>query len=142
MLEAVGRIPGAVVPKSGLGGAGLVSTVDEDGNELAGIRLPELAVPLATSTAWNTRHAENGAEGQMSDMVGSTIPFARTKAERAAAGDPRPSLEERYAGCEDYQAKVREAALELVAKGHMLAQDVESSVANAGALWRRIVGDA
>ena len=142
VLEAVARIPSASVPTSGLGGAGLVSIVDADGNELVGIRLAELAVPLATSTAWNTRHAENGGEGQMSDMVGSTIPFARTKAERLANRDPRPSLEERYSGCGDYQEKVRAAALELVARRHMLAQDVELSVANAEVLWRRIVGDS
>jgi len=141
VLAVVSRIPGAAIARSGLLGAGLVSVVDGDGNELAGIRLPELAVPLATSAGWNTRHADNGAEGQMSDMVGSTIPFARTKAGRIAAGDPRPAVEERYAGLEDYQAKVRAAAEELVSRRHMLAQDIELSVANATALWRRIADD-
>ena len=141
VLSALARFPGASIPRSGLKGAGLVSTVDADGNELAGIRLPELAAPLATSAGWNTRHAQNGAEGQMSDMVGSTLPFARTRADREAAGDPRPSIEERYASCEEYQARVRSAANELVARRHMLACDVELSVANAGVLWQRLVGE-
>jgi hypothetical protein len=141
VLEAFGRIPGAARPRPDMLGKALVPAVDSDGNDVAGIRLPELAVPLATSSGWNVRHAENGGEGQMSDMVGSTIPFARTAEARMAAGDGRPSIAERYASREDYEAKVRAAAESLVAQRFLLARDIETSVANAGALWRRIAGE-
>jgi hypothetical protein len=70
-----------------------VSAVDTDGNEIAGIRLPPIAVPLGTHTGWNVYRAE---PLELADRDGSLIPFARTKAEREAAGDPRPSLAERY----------------------------------------------
>jgi uncharacterized protein (TIGR02118 family) len=74
----------------------VVSTVDQDGNELAGVRHPEQRVPLGTHTGWNPRHEGAGAPGELLDMLGSTIPFARTEAERSARDDPRPSLEARY----------------------------------------------
>jgi hypothetical protein len=138
VLETFARIPGAATPRADLLGRALVPAVDNDGNDVAGIRLPELAVPLATSAGWNVRHGDNGGEGQMSDMVGSTLPFARTIDARTAIGDPRPSIAERYAGKADYQAKVRAAAEQLVARRYMLACDVDLSVANAGALWDRI----
>jgi Alpha/beta hydrolase domain len=70
-----------------------VSAVDADGNEIAGIRLPPIAVALGTHTGWNVYRAE---PRELADRDGSLIPFARTKAEREAAGDPRPSLEERH----------------------------------------------
>jgi hypothetical protein len=98
-------------------------------------------VPLATSAGWNVRHPENGGEGQMSDMIGSTIPFARTAAERSSIGDPRPSIEERYSGLSDYQAKVRSAAERIASERFLLPGDIDLSVANAGALWTRIVGE-
>ena len=141
VLATIRRIPGAAVPKPNLIGKSSVSTVDSDGNETAGIRLPELQVPLATSAGWNVRHAENGGVGQMSDMIGSTIPLPRTAAERTSNGDPRLSIEERYSGVEDYQAKVRAVANQLVGDGFLLETDIEPVVANAGALWSRIVGD-
>src|SRR5216683_4103758 len=71
-----------------------VAAVDNDGNEVAGIRLPPIAVPLGTYTGWNVYRAQ---PGELADRDGSLIPFARTKKERQAVGDPRPSLEERYA---------------------------------------------
>ncbi|MGE3075062.1 MAG: alpha/beta hydrolase domain-containing protein [Dehalococcoidia bacterium] len=140
VLATVGQLPGAATPAPSLIGKSQVSKVDSDGNEVAGIRLPELQVPLATSAGWNVRHPENGGEGQMSDMVGSTIPFAVTEAQREADGDPRPSIEARYSGLDDYQSKVRAAARQLMGDGFLLAQDIEPVVANAGVLWRRIVG--
>jgi hypothetical protein len=69
-----------------------VPKADADGNDIAGVRLPEVTVPVATYTGWALR-----ADGlDNCDAVGQRIAFARTKAERLAAGDPRPSLEERY----------------------------------------------
>ena len=81
-------------PEVGKAYPGLVSAVDEDGNELAGIRLPDVAMPLATHTGWNLWHSDMGAPdqllGQFIGLLGSTIPFPATKAQREASGDPRP----------------------------------------------------
>jgi len=74
-----------------------VCAVDADGNEVAGIRLPPIAVPLGTHTGWNVYRAQ---PGELAGRDRSLIPFARTKEECQAAGDPRPSLEERYGGRE------------------------------------------
>jgi hypothetical protein len=68
-------------------------------------------------------------------MMGSTLPFARTAAERARTGDPRPSTEERYGGREDYLARVRREAQAMVAARQLLADDVDAAVDRAGALW-------
>jgi hypothetical protein len=122
-------------PKLGAPFVTLVSSVDGDGNERAGIRPPELRVPLATYTGWNPRHPEQGAPGDLMAMMGSTLPFARTRAERARSGDPRPSIEERYAGREDYLARVRRDAETMVAARQLLAEDVDAVVERAGALW-------
>ncbi len=113
----------------------LVPQVDRDGNETAGVRLPELAVPLATFTGWNLRDAKIGAPDEIQSMVGSFIPFARTKAEREKNGDPRPSIEERYSGREDYLNKIDAAARNLVAQHLLLDRDVERVKEKAGAGW-------
>jgi alpha/beta hydrolase family protein len=68
-------------------------------------------------------------------MMGSTVPFARTAAERAAKGDPRPSIAERYGSRDRYLTLVREAATRLVTARHALAEDVDAMVSRAGALW-------
>lgn len=97
---------------------------DGDGNELAGIRLPELQVPIATYTGWNLRNAQAGAENELVDLAGSVIPFARDKRERTQTGDPRPSLEERYDGFDDYKTKYREAAERLIEQHLLLEEDL------------------
>jgi alpha/beta hydrolase family protein len=107
-----------------------VAAVDADGNETAGIRLPDIAVPLATYTGWNVYKA---LPSELCDRDGSYIPFARTKAERQVAGDPRPSLEERYASRADYVAKVKAAAEALVAERLLLPADAERYVKAAEA---------
>jgi hypothetical protein len=112
-----------------------VSAVDDDGNERAGVAVPEVTVPLATHTGWNLRHPEAGGAEQMLYFAGATLPFPRTRAERAASGDPRPSIEERYRSREDYLARVREAARALVAERYMLPEDVETSLAFAARMW-------
>lgn len=122
-------------PKIGAPYATFVSAVDADGNDRAGVRPPELRVPLATFTGWNPRHPDQGAPGDLMAMMGSTLPFPRTAVERARTGDPRLSIEERYAGREDYLARVRREAEIMVGSGHLLAEDVDAVVARAGALW-------
>ena len=97
-----------------------VCAVDADGNEVAGIRLPPIAVPLGTYTGWNVYKAQ---PSELADRDGSLIPFATTKGEREAAGDPRPSLEERYGSREAYVARVEAAAAALVADRLLLPAD-------------------
>jgi hypothetical protein len=122
-------------PRAGVPFTTFVSAVDADGNELAGIRPPELLVPLATFTGWNPRHPEQGGAGDLMPMMGSTLPFALTPEERRRAGDPRPSVMERYPSREAYLQRVREAALELVGARHVLEEDVAGIVERAGRLW-------
>jgi hypothetical protein len=113
----------------------LVPQVDNDGNDVAGIRVPEQAVPLATTTGWNFRAPRVGNPNTIVALTGSYIPFARTMAERTANGDPRLSIEERYKGKEDYVARIRSAARALVTSGFMLDEDVEFSVQRAVRHW-------
>ena len=122
-------------PRPGRAFGSLVSNVDTDGNEVGGIVLPELAVPLATHTGWNLRHPDVGGAEQLLVFAGATLPFHRTRAEREAAGDPRPSIEERYASRADYLERVRGAARALAQAGYLLEEDVELSVAAGGRLW-------
>ena len=101
-----------------------VPKVDSDGNDIAGIRLPELTVPLATYTGWGLRSgvwANDGCEAS-----GQYIPFKATKAARIAAGDPRPSVEERYPSFAMYRAKVMNAIDNLVKDRLMLCEDTQS----------------
>ena len=109
--------------------------VDADGNETAGIRMPATAVPLATYTGWNLRSQGIGAPDELYSMVGSFIPFARTKAERVKAGDPRLSVEERYASKQEYLDKMRAVAGDLVKGGFLLQRDVTLVMARASAEW-------
>jgi len=106
----------------------LVSAVDADRNEVAGLRLPDLTIPLATYTGWNLRHPETGAEDQIAGLWGATFPFPRDAKERKAAGDPRPSIAERYSSREEYLLRFREAAMMMVQARHILAEDVERMV--------------
>lgn len=102
----------------------LVPQVDADGHERAGIRLPEIAVPLATYTGWNL-YAEPFPSGAMCDREGSLIPLARTQAERVSRGDPRPSLAERYPDEGDYATRLGQAADDLVADRLLLREDAD-----------------
>ena len=110
-----------------------VCAVDADGNEVAGIRLPPIAVPLGTHTGWNLYRAE---PCELCDRDGSLIPFTRSRAEREAAGDPRPSLIERYGNRDAYVAKVKAAAAALVAERLLLPRDAEAYIRAAEASER------
>lgn len=116
-----------------------VSAVDADGNETGGVRMPDVSVPVATHAGFNPRHPESGGEGQILEYLGSTVPLARTAAERAAAADPRPSVAERYASRAAYLAEVRTAAERLVEGRYLLAGDVDLCVALAGERYDAVV---
>jgi hypothetical protein len=111
----------------------LVPQVDQDGNELAGIRLPDQAVPIGTLTGWNFRSPSTGNPNAIVPLLGSLIPFAKTAADRG--GDPRKSLEERYHGKTDYLGRVTETALALVRQGYVLREDVPFLLERAAAGW-------
>jgi hypothetical protein len=113
----------------------MVSIVDDDGNEVAGIRLPDIRVPLGTHTGWTMRHPDIGGAGHFMPLQGAVVPFAATKEERQSTGDPRPSIEERYASKDGYLAAVRQAAEGMVAERFILEEDVDRIVAGAGARW-------
>ena len=122
----------------------LVSDVDADGNELAGIRLPDLTVPVATYTGWNLRHPENGNPdlfiGITGGLAGWTLAFPATRADREAAGDLRASIEERYESREHCLRQVRDAAEALVVEGYLLAEDVDELMERAGARYDYFLG--
>jgi len=109
-----------------------VPAVDADGNVRAGIRLPDIAVPLATQAGWNYRDQSIGATDRLAGEIGSYIPFARTKTERDRVGDPRLSIDERYRSRDEYVGKSAAAALDLVAKGYLLSEDVADLIRHAG----------
>ena len=113
----------------------LVPQVDRDGNDLAGIRDPEVAVPLATTTGWNFRDPSVGNPQNIYELVGSYVPFAPTRAARRANGDPRLSLDERYRGIDDYLQRIRRAAQALVHERYLLAEDIEGVLERAKSHW-------
>jgi hypothetical protein len=112
---ANGRIYPSYVPKT-----------DSDGNDLAGIRLPELVVPLATYTGWGLRSGVWANDG--CEQSGQYIPFQATRAARLAAGDPRPSVEERYPSFGEYRAKVVVAVDNLVRNRLLICDDTQDIV--------------
>jgi hypothetical protein len=122
-------------PKVGSAFPLLLPQVDSDGNETAGIRMPEQAVPLATYAGWNLRTKEIGAPEEMYSMVGSWIPFPKTKAEREQKHDPRPSIEERYSNRAEYLQLVGSAARKLAQSGYLLDRDVPALIDHSAAEW-------
>lgn len=113
----------------------LVPRIDADGNESAGIRVPEVSVPLATTTGWNFRAAAVGNPGTIYSLLGSYLPFAPTRAAREATGDPRPSIQERYASKDEYLGKIRAAATALIRERYLLQDDLENVLSRASAHW-------
>ena len=110
----------------------LVPAVDEDGNERGGIRLPDVAVPVATYTGWNFRKPAIGSPAELVSLLGSSIFFPATRAAREAAKDPRRSIEERYRSQDDYLAKAEQAADALVKAGYLLVDDEPRILQRAG----------
>jgi hypothetical protein len=118
-------------PEIGKAFAVRVPAVDADGNVRAGIRLPDIAVPLATQAGWNYRDASIGAPDRLAGEIGSYIPFARTRADRDRASDPRLSIDERYRNRDEYVGKCAAAALELVERDYLLQEDVADLIKHA-----------
>jgi hypothetical protein len=125
-------------PKNGAIYATFVPKTDADGNDIAGVRLPDVKVPLATYTGWSLRsgaQSNDGCEG-----TGQMIAFSKTKAERVASGDPRLSVEERYPSAEAYSAAAKQAIDDLVGKRYMLREDADAYMQRMTRLWQKVVG--
>jgi hypothetical protein len=118
----------------------LVPQSDADGNDLGGVRLPELQVPLATYTGWNLRDPSIGAPDRRLSFLGSFIPFARTASEREKSGDPRPSIAERYASREQYMGKFAEAAMSLIHERFLLREDLPAVLERGQREWDEVMG--
>jgi hypothetical protein len=125
-------IPGEAYPA-------LVSQLDSDCNEIAGIRLPDIQVPVATYTGWNLRHHDIGNSdmfiGISGGLAGWTHPFPATRAEREASGDPRLSIEERYSSREEFLDRTKGTAQELIDEGYMLAEDTDEVLERAASKY-------
>ena len=106
------------------------------------IGVPELLVPVATFTGWNLYNERSGPTNVMSTTTGSFMPFARTRAEREKSGDPRPSIEERYKGKDDYLDRVTKSANDLASKGYLIKEDIPRIVQQAGARWDWVIANA
>ncbi len=128
----------------------MVSAVDDDANEIAGISMPIITVPLATHAGWNLRHQDIGGGGQVlstggasgGTLRGSTIPFAVTRRERESTGDKRLSIEERYASKEQYLQLVKKAAEDLIGRRYLLEEDLEPVIEQASQLYDYMTGQA
>jgi hypothetical protein len=130
-----GRGVGAFPAATGEHYPSFVWDIDEDGNEAADERPPDLSVPVGTYTAWNPRHPDTGAPGLILPMRGATFFLPRTAAERQASGDPRRSIEERYDSRDAYLEQVRIAARKLAARRYALDDDVDLIVDDAAARY-------
>ena len=113
----------------------LLPQVDRDGIDTGGIRMPEVAVPLATYTGWNLRAPEIGSPDELYSMQGSFLPFPVTRAEREAKHDPRLSIEERYPSKQEYMEKVTAAARQLAKSGYLLESDIPKVVERSATEW-------
>src|SRR6185312_12632073 len=133
---AITPIPGVVLPAfpttyldnpaNGPIYPSFIPKTDSDGNDIAGVRLADVRVPLATYTGWALRSgvwANDGCESS-----GQYIPFPVTEAQRVAAGDPRPSVEERYQSFGQYRSAVVNAVDDLVKNRLMLCEDTSAYV--------------
>jgi len=113
-------------PRNGPIYPSFIPKTDSDGNDIAGVRLPDVTVPLATYTGWALRrgaHANDGCEA-----AGQFIPFPRTAADRAATGDPRASVEERYPSFEAYHGRIVKALDDFVRDRFLLCEDVPAEL--------------
>ncbi len=111
----------------------LVPQVDKDDNEIGGVRLPDIDVPVATATGWALRSKDAGGAGELCYLDGSYIPFSKTKAERIAKHDNRLSLEERYRDKDDYVRQIANSAEALEKSGYLLTEDRQRIIEAAAA---------
>jgi hypothetical protein len=117
----------------------LVPQVNADGNDVGGIPLPEVAVPLGTHTGWNVAVPPLPGLRYLAGLVGSFVPFTRTREARVAAGDERRAIAERYASRQEYLGQVDRAARTLVEQRLLLDGDVAAVRERAAAVWKVVV---
>jgi hypothetical protein len=137
-LPAAVRVANPLLPQNGAPGTPmpfLVPQTDKDGIELAGIRLPDIEVPLATYTGWNFRNSSIGGASQLFPLTGAYIPFPKTQAQRLETKDPRASIAERYTSRDAYLELVRKAGMKLVADRYLLQEDLETLTRRASDHW-------
>jgi len=113
----------------------LIPQVDADGNELAGIHLPEISVPLATYTGWNLRDPGIGAPTQRLPFEGSFFAFPKDAAARAKSGDPRKSIAERYSTREIYLDQFTKATDSLIQQRWILPEDRAALIQRGAQEW-------
>lgn len=123
LYDSQGGIMSFQPPVSGSSYEMFVPKSNSDGLNLGGIRPIQVRAPLGTTMGWNIRNQAHRPQDSMCSLTGTYAPFATTKAERLAAGDPRPSLEERYENHEGFVEAVTEAAHELVGARFLLMED-------------------
>jgi hypothetical protein len=112
-----------------------VPQVDKDGNDLGGVRLPELEVPLATYTGWNLRNPKTGMPNERVSFLGSWFPLPETAADAGAMGDPRQPIRERYGSREEYLKRFSAAANRLADDRFLLKEDLDALVKRGGEEW-------
>lgn len=137
-LKAGGRVRNPQLPDGAGEGAELpllVPQVDSDGNDLGGIRMPDLAVPLGTAAGWVFRPKSMGSPHELVTLRGAWVPFAATKAQRLKANDPRPSLQERYASKDEFMSKVKAVIETLIEQRLMMSTDLEPQLKQASERW-------
>jgi hypothetical protein len=113
----------------------LVPQVDRDGNDIGGIHLPEISVPLATYTGWNLRDPSIGAATQRVAFEGSYLPFPKDAGARKRSGDPRKSIAERYPNRDAYLSQFARAAEELIQQRWLLPEDLAPLLQRGAAEW-------
>jgi len=126
-------------PKVGYDYLALVPQVDADGNDLGGIRLPEIAAPLATYTGWNLRTAAIGAAGERLAFLGSFVALPRTAEEAAKTHDSRIAIADRYKSYDEYRAKFQQALDGLVRERYILAEDAPRLMERCEEEWKWVV---
>lgn len=134
VLKAGGRVRNPQWPDGAGEGAELpllVPQVDADGNDIAGICMPDVAVPLGTATGWVFRPAALGSPHELVLLRGAWIPFAI----QTDKNDPRPALEERYASKEAYLAKVKDVLQNLVRQRFLSEEDLDPQLKQAAERW-------
>jgi hypothetical protein len=113
----------------------LVPAVDRDGNELGGWRGAMSSVPLGTYTAWDWKSPEFASFGYISGLNGAFIPFARTRAERLAANDPRLSIEERYGNREGFMKAATVSIDNAIAQRFLLPIQRDAIITKMNGYW-------
>ena len=125
-------------PELGPEFASLVPQVDGAGNEISGIKPLEVRVPLGTFLPWSLRNGMAGGNGELVDFVGGFRAFPITESARRETADPRPSIEQLYENREQFEARLREVADEMVSERTLLPNDVERAIERNLDIWDHV----